>query len=69
MSSGPERLEILRVTNDGDVFMRTAPDGGKGRLIRVELLPREIQALHDCHDAFQAIAVLAGIITRMSRPN
>ncbi len=62
-------VEILRVTREGDVFMRTAPDGGKGRLIRVELLPREIRALDACHTAFDAIAVLAGIITRMARPN
>lgn len=65
----PENLEILRVTNEGDVFMRTAPDGGKGRLVRVELLPSEIHDLHDCREPFQAIAVLAGIIARMSRPN
>lgn len=62
--------EILRVTSDGQVFMRTHPDGDSpGHLVRVVLTNDEIRRLRNCSEIMEGIAILAGIVARLSRLN
>ena len=63
--TGEKDREILRVTEDGKVFVRNEKD----ELVKVALLPREVERLRQCSEAMQAIEVLAAIIARLGRLN
>lgn len=68
LDKNPQYGEILRVTEDGEVYMRTTPDFGTGRLVRVLLARHEVDRLRECAEPHEAIEALCGIIARLARP-
>lgn len=66
--SNYEYIEVLRMTEDDEILMRTTPEFGEGKLVRVLLATHEVDRLKACREPLDAIETLAGIIARIARP-
>lgn len=62
---GSQARELVVIKSTGEVTVRAE----SGEMVRVHLLEREVEGLRNCGDAIEALAIMAGIVARVLRPN